>query len=335
MPSNVLLPVLQPADRPLRGEQVPVAFGTKVFGKIGDTNLRPRRQDAGRRELQPAGGEFPRRPRLAEHPGRKQGRPHLHGRQPDGGEEHARRVRLRLSDLAVPRARTSWPAAGLSTTGTTGPRVGTKASASRSIIRTISGISLPPTPIRRRAGPRRRFPATARRPDLQPERELPAASREGPRRPARPAVLLRGLAQPHWDLDGVLETRRLFTAPLNLRTEAASTSSSTSSPRRPAARGIGGRRRRRPAPGAYNFTNYSVEFESASHRPWAGASSGSSATSIPGTSTTSRSGSVSISRATPPSTWTPISSAAAFRRGTSPRTSTSSRPISSSPPGSG
>ena len=72
-----------------------------------------------------------------------------------------------------------------------------------------------------------------------------------------------------WDLHGVLETRRIFTAPLNLRTESGEhfefnvipnydvlpddweVSDGVVLPR-----------------GAYAFTNYGLQFETASHRPW-------------------------------------------------------------------
>jgi hypothetical protein len=72
-----------------------------------------------------------------------------------------------------------------------------------------------------------------------------------------------------WDLAGVLETRRIFTAPLNLQTESGEhfefnvvpsydllpddweVSDGVFLPR-----------------GAYTFTNYGLQFETASHRPW-------------------------------------------------------------------
>jgi len=72
-----------------------------------------------------------------------------------------------------------------------------------------------------------------------------------------------------WDLAGNLETRRIFTAPLNLRTESGEhiefnvipnydvlpddweVSDGVFLPR-----------------GAYTFTNYGLQFETASHRPW-------------------------------------------------------------------
>jgi hypothetical protein len=74
-----------------------------------------------------------------------------------------------------------------------------------------------------------------------------------------------------WDLDGRLETRRVFTAPLNLRTESGEHLEFNVIPnydRLPAdwevADGVV-----LPA-GAYAFTNYGVQFETAAHRPWGG-----------------------------------------------------------------
>jgi len=74
-----------------------------------------------------------------------------------------------------------------------------------------------------------------------------------------------------WDLNGILETRRIFTAPLNLRTESGEHFELNIVPtydRLPVdwevADGVV-----LPA-GAYTFTNYAVQFETASHRPWGG-----------------------------------------------------------------
>ena len=74
-----------------------------------------------------------------------------------------------------------------------------------------------------------------------------------------------------WDLNGVLETRRIFTAPLNLRTESGEHFEFNIVPTYDAlpvdwevADGVV-----LPA-GAYTFTNYAVQFETASHRPWGG-----------------------------------------------------------------
>jgi hypothetical protein len=74
-----------------------------------------------------------------------------------------------------------------------------------------------------------------------------------------------------WDLDGVLETRRIFTAPLNLRTESGEHIEFNIIPTYDLLReawevadGVV------LPPGPYNFTNYAVQFESASHRPWGG-----------------------------------------------------------------
>ena len=74
-----------------------------------------------------------------------------------------------------------------------------------------------------------------------------------------------------WDLQGLLETRRIFTAPLNLQTESGEHFEFNIVPnydRLPedweVADGVV-----LPA-GAYTFTNYAVQFETASHRPWGG-----------------------------------------------------------------
>jgi hypothetical protein len=74
-----------------------------------------------------------------------------------------------------------------------------------------------------------------------------------------------------WDLGGRLETRRIFTAPLNLRTESGEHIEFNVIPnydRLPAdweiAEGVALRS------GPYAFTNYAVQFETASHRPWGG-----------------------------------------------------------------
>jgi len=74
-----------------------------------------------------------------------------------------------------------------------------------------------------------------------------------------------------WDLDGLLETRRLFTAPLNLRTESGEHFEFNIVPNYDLLReewevaaGVV-----LPA-GPYTFTNYAVQFETASHRPWGG-----------------------------------------------------------------
>ena len=72
-----------------------------------------------------------------------------------------------------------------------------------------------------------------------------------------------------WDLAGVLETRRIFTAPLNLRTESGEHFEFNVVPNYDLLRedwevsdGVV------LPPGAYTFTNYGVQFETASHRPW-------------------------------------------------------------------
>ena len=74
-----------------------------------------------------------------------------------------------------------------------------------------------------------------------------------------------------WDLDGRLETRRLFTAPLNLQTESGEHFEFNIVPNYDAlpedwevADGVVLPR------GAYAFTNYAVQFETASHRAWGG-----------------------------------------------------------------
>jgi hypothetical protein len=74
-----------------------------------------------------------------------------------------------------------------------------------------------------------------------------------------------------WDLDGVLETRRLFTAPLNLRTESGEHFEFNIIPTYDLLReewevadGVV------LPPGPYSFMNYGVQFETASHRPWGG-----------------------------------------------------------------
>jgi hypothetical protein len=72
-----------------------------------------------------------------------------------------------------------------------------------------------------------------------------------------------------WDLEGRLETRRLFTAPLNFRTESGEHIEFNVIPnydRLPfdweVSEGV-------VLPGgSYSFTNYRVQFETASHRPW-------------------------------------------------------------------
>ena len=73
----------------------------------------------------------------------------------------------------------------------------------------------------------------------------------------------------YWDLQGRLETRRVFTAPLNLRTESGEHIEFNVIPNRDVlpvdfevADGVVLPRR------AYDFTNFGVQFESALHRPW-------------------------------------------------------------------
>jgi len=72
-----------------------------------------------------------------------------------------------------------------------------------------------------------------------------------------------------WDLAGTLETRRIFTAPLNLQTESGEHFEFNIIPNYDAlpedwdiSDGVA-----LPA-GAYTFTNYAIQLESASHRPW-------------------------------------------------------------------
>jgi len=73
----------------------------------------------------------------------------------------------------------------------------------------------------------------------------------------------------YWDLQGRLETRRVFTAPLNLRTESGEHIEFNIIPTRDVlpdvfevAEGI-------VLPkGTYDFVNYGVQFSSALHRPW-------------------------------------------------------------------
>jgi len=72
-----------------------------------------------------------------------------------------------------------------------------------------------------------------------------------------------------WDLQGVLETRRIFTAPLNLQTESGEHLEFNIIPNFDLLRegwevsdGV------ILPPGAYTFTNYGVQLETASHRPW-------------------------------------------------------------------
>ena len=74
-----------------------------------------------------------------------------------------------------------------------------------------------------------------------------------------------------WDLDGRIETRRVFTAPLNLQTESGEQFEFNIVPNYDAlpedwevADGVVLPR------GAYTFTNYAVQFETASHRAWGG-----------------------------------------------------------------
>jgi hypothetical protein len=74
-----------------------------------------------------------------------------------------------------------------------------------------------------------------------------------------------------WDLGGRLETRRIFTAPLNLRTESGEHVEFNIIPNYDALRedwevaaGVVLPR------GAYTFTSYGIQFETASHRPWGG-----------------------------------------------------------------
>jgi hypothetical protein len=73
----------------------------------------------------------------------------------------------------------------------------------------------------------------------------------------------------HWDLKGRLETREIFTAPLNLRTESGEHIEFNIIPSRDVlpydfevADGVVLGR------GGYDFTKYRFEFNSASHRPW-------------------------------------------------------------------
>jgi hypothetical protein len=72
-----------------------------------------------------------------------------------------------------------------------------------------------------------------------------------------------------WDLRGNLETRRVFTAPLNLRTESGEHLEFNVIPNRDVlpydfeiSEGVILPR------GPYDFTNYGLQFSSASHRPW-------------------------------------------------------------------
>ena len=73
----------------------------------------------------------------------------------------------------------------------------------------------------------------------------------------------------YWNLQGRLETRRIFTAPLNLRTESGEHIEFNIIPNRDVlpynfevAEGVVLPRR------AYDFTNFAVQFSSALHRPW-------------------------------------------------------------------
>ena len=83
------------------GEQIPVRFGTKLYGKIGNSNLSALDVQTGDYPGLP-GTQHLRRPDDPEHLRRKQGRRDPHQRQPDGREEHPGRRRFQLFDVPVP-----------------------------------------------------------------------------------------------------------------------------------------------------------------------------------------------------------------------------------------
>ena len=132
------------------GTQIPVRFGTKLYGKIGNTNLavldvQTRRYGA--RADRPPRPQPPGRAGDPEHLRPEQGRLDLHQRQSDGREEFAGRRRLQLFVLEVPR-RQEHHARGLGRLQLErdGRRDATTASASGPTIRTTSGTSRRPTP---------------------------------------------------------------------------------------------------------------------------------------------------------------------------------------------
>ncbi|MCK7478228.1 MAG: DUF5916 domain-containing protein [Candidatus Moduliflexus flocculans] len=288
------------------GEQVPIAFGAKVFGKIGDTNLQvldvrtSAHDDLGL----PAENFLVARVSqnvLAE----SQVGADLHHRQPDRSPELPGRVRRRLSDLALPAAtRTSWPAAGSSTTGTTRTEgrhegFGFKIDYPNDLWDVAVSYNSYGDALDPGVGylPRPERPASSA---LSVNYHAPARRRGSSGRLVRQFFFeLRPSFT--WDLAGRLETPAPVHGPLNLQTESGEQFefNIVSNFDRLTEGWEVGDGVVLPA-GAYAFTNYAFQFETAGHRAWGGRVEWqTSARSIRATSTTSKPGSGSSSRATP------------------------------------
>ena len=257
---------------------------------------------------------------------------------PTGSEELPGRLRLRLPDLAVPQGQ-ELPRRRLVRLQLERPdrRAATRASASGSTTPTTSGTS--PTSYNSYGDALDPGVGFLPRPGVQVFNlgvsYMPAA-REGVRRRASSASSSTSSASPSPGTSRGGSRRGASSPPRSTcRPRAASTSSSTSSRTTTSCP----RTWRSPTgsscrAGAYTFTNYAVQFETACHRPWGGrVEVGVRPVLFRATTTTSKPGSrLKFKGYRDASTSTPTSSAAGSPRGTSRRTSTSSRPISSSRP---